>query len=1128
MGVIPHRGLLLFGALLVFSTPYVPPGLAHAAQQIHHAMQVSVTPTAHVVRVEDTVTFPKHMIGGAERTFTFILHAGLNLSTPTRGATIVQQPGPQAAIFLNSYTLTLPADAQMILLHYEGEIYHPLVSEGEEYARSFTETPGLISAEGVYLAGSTAWYPQFGDHLMSFTMDVELPAGWSAVSQGKRTRRTEHDDTAHIRWESPEPQDEIFLIAGIFTEYSAPAGSVEVMAFLKTPDEALANTYLTTTTQYLEMYSNLLGPYLYSKFALVENFWETGYGMPSFTLLGPKVIRFPFIRHSSYPHEILHNWWGRGVYVDFKSGNWSEGLTAYLADHLIKEQRGTAVEYRRNTLQQYADYVADATDFPLTEFRSRHSAVTQAVGYGKTLMFFHMLRQQLGDDVFVAALRAFYRDNTFRHATYANLKHAFEHASGHDLTTPFTQWVDRPGAPAIHVSHARAERDGATYRLTAILEQTQSGPPYTLNIPIAITRADQKGTYQTTVSMASPQHTLDLQVPFRPVHLHVDPEFDVFRRLDRNETPPALTQAFGASKVLILLPSRAPTLLREGYRELAASWQASQPGAVDIKMDDEVDHFPSDHGVWLFGWDNQFRDHTTTALSDYEVTITNENVHIDSNLLSRDTQSIFLSARRADHPDLPVTWVAAHNVRAMPGLGRKLPHYGKYSYLGFEGDDPTNILKGQWPIVDSPMTIPIHVADGPPTSDPSMQLAPRHALATLPELFSEERMMHTIEWLADDPLQGRGLGTPELDRVTEFLVEAFRKAGLKPGEPNDSYIQTWNANIGTQRDQVAMHNVVGIIPGTKPEFSKQSVVIGAHYDHLGLGWPDVHVGDEGKIHHGADDNASGIAVLLELARILSQQSKPERTIVFIAFTGEEDGLRGSRHYVENARRFPANHVMGMLNLDTVGRLENKKLLVIGTGSAREWGHVFMGAGYVTGVRVESVATDFGSSDQQSFLDAGIPAVQFFTGPHLDYHRPTDTIDKIDSSGLVSVAKVAKEAIEYLSSRPDTLTSTLRVTDSHASGGTTPTRSERRVHLGTIPDFTYQDTGVRITGTTPGSPAEKAGLQAEDVIIRLGDTPIDDLRFFSQALATLQPGDTILITVTREGTKHTTQATVVER
>ena len=281
-----------------------------------------------------------------------------------------------------------------------------------------------------------------------------------AVSQGKGTIFNDRNSPVTIRWESPEPQDEIFLIGGRFTEYSNRVGTVDVMAFLRTPDERLANTYLTTTTQYLEMYSALLGPYLYSKFALVENFWETGYGMPSFTLLGPKVLRFPFIRHSSYPHEILHNWWGQGVYVDSQSGNWSEGLTTYLADHLIKEQRGTAADYRRSTLQQYADYVAEANDFPLTDFRSRHSAVTQAVGYGKTLMLFHMLRQQLGDEIFIEGLRTFYRNNTFRRATYNDLRQAFEQTSKQDLSAEFAQWVTRAGAPAIRISNARAETEG--------------------------------------------------------------------------------------------------------------------------------------------------------------------------------------------------------------------------------------------------------------------------------------------------------------------------------------------------------------------------------------------------------------------------------------------------------------------------------------------------------------------------------------------------------------------------------------------------------------------------------------------------------------------------------------------
>ena len=176
-----------------------------------------------------------------------------------------------------------------------------------------------------------------------------------------------------------------------------------------------------------------LGPYPYSKFALVENFWETGYGMPSFTLLGEQVIRFPFILHSSYPHELLHNWWGNGVFVDFAGGNWCEGLTAYLADHLIAEQRGQGADHRRAILQRVTDYVTPENDFPLSRFQSRHDAVTEAVGYGKTAMMFNMLREKVGDAQFIKALQAFYRDNRFREASFDDIRKSFEAVSGLDL-----------------------------------------------------------------------------------------------------------------------------------------------------------------------------------------------------------------------------------------------------------------------------------------------------------------------------------------------------------------------------------------------------------------------------------------------------------------------------------------------------------------------------------------------------------------------------------------------------------------------------------------------------------------------------------------------------------------------
>jgi aminopeptidase N len=193
---------------------------------------------------------------------------------------------------------------------------------------------------------------------------VELPPDWDVVSQGERTEHLKKGYRTIVRWESPEPQDEIFLVAARFTEYTRRIGQVSAMAFLRAPDEGLANKYLEATTRYIAMYEKLIGPYPYKKFALVENFWETGFGMPSFTLLGTTVIRLPFIINSSYPHEILHNWWGNSVFPASEKGNWSEGLTAYLSDHLIRSSR-SAAEYRQTTLQKYADYVI-GKKFPLT------------------------------------------------------------------------------------------------------------------------------------------------------------------------------------------------------------------------------------------------------------------------------------------------------------------------------------------------------------------------------------------------------------------------------------------------------------------------------------------------------------------------------------------------------------------------------------------------------------------------------------------------------------------------------------------------------------------------------------------------------------------------------------------
>jgi hypothetical protein len=1110
--------------LLIFALPLV----SSAQPLLQHHLQVVLQPDTQHLQVTDTLTLPA-TIGPF---WSFFLHDGWSLTSSTPGVRILRQSPastPSAAVPLAAYEVTLPPSTRTVVLHYAGHLPQALPPPGTEYARSFTDTPGILTTAGAYLQAATFWYPHDQETLLTFTLEVQLPPGWEAISQGQRTRHDTLPTATQVRWESPEPQEQIYLVAGPLTEYRQRSGSVDAMVFLRTPEPALAQPYLEATAQYIAMYSSLIAPYPYVKFALVENFWESGYGMPSFTLLGSTVIRLPFIVHSSYPHEILHNWWGNGVFVDDTGGNWCEGLTAYLADHLLQEQRGSAADYRRTALQKYTDYVTAQQDFPLTAFRARHNAVTEAIGYSKALMFFHMLRQELGDATFIRGLQTFYQTHRFRRAGYDDLLQAFTQAAGRNLQARFAPWLNRSGAPELRLQTAAVRADGDAYLLTAVVEQVQSGAAYALQLPVAVTLEQQGRAYETTVPMSDARLELTLRLPARPLCLDIDPQFDVLRRLHWQELPPALTQMFGARQALILLPTAAPEALRQAYQQLAQHWQQAYAPAIEVRWDNELTTLPDDRALWLWGWENRWSTVLPPALADYQVTLDANSVRLGEVTLQRAAHTVVLTARHPDNPQHTLAWVATSSPAAVPGLGRKLPHYGKYSYLGFRGDEPVNVAKGQWPVLQSPLSLALPPADEPPTQRATPAVRP--PLATLPVAFSAGRMLQVIHTLASSTMQGRGFGTPELEQAADFIAAQFRDAGLQPGgSAPESYFQTWVARGGDPEREARLKNVIGILPGRKPEWAGQSVILGAHYDHLGLGWPDVHHGERGMVHPGADDNASGVAILLELARVLGKTWQPERSIVFIAFSGEEAGRLGSQYYVTHAARFPVVQSMAMLNLDTVGRLGAHTLQVLGTASAREWPHIFHGVSYVTGTPVESVAHDWGGSDQRSFIDAGVPAVQFFSGAHADYHRPTDTSDKIDPEGLVKIAAVIRETVVYLAGRAEPLTATIGGQSEARSVSTSgaAVATGRRVSLGTIPDFAYTGQGYRISAVTPASPAAQAGLQAGDIIVQLGSTPIVDLPSFTSILRTLIPGEAVTLIIQRGAAKHTVQIQLAPR
>jgi hypothetical protein len=1073
---------------------------------VGHRLHVRLEPPAGSIEVQATVRLPE---GAAAAGTRFELHEGLSILAATPPVEVIGEPEGH----LRSYRLMEEAPEGVVELHYAGLVSHDLGDQREEYTRGFRETVGSVGPEGVYLDGGTRWVPRFGDHLVTFDLQVEAPPGWHVISQGSGSSG---NGDGQARWASEDPLEQVYLVGGPLVRWTDSAGAVETLVYLHEEDQALATKYLDTTARYLEMYRGLLGPYPYDKFALVENFWETGYGMPSFTLLGPEVIRFPFILHSSYPHEILHNWWGNSVFVDAERGNWCEGLTAYMADHLVQEQRGLAAAYRRDTLKKYRDHVREARDFPLVEFRSRHSAATEAVGYGKSLMLFHMLRRELGDEAFVQGLADFYRSRRGQRASFDDLRTAFEGRSGEDLTGRFRQWTERTGAPELALVEASAhpEPKGDGWHVLVRVAQRQAGEPYDLEVPVVITT--EGGVVERTLAMegaaaAAREYRLDA----RPVAVAVDPAFDLFRLLHPLETPPSLSQVFGAPRVLALLPSAASEEELARYRGLVSAW-GTPDHEVMIRRDDEIAELPEGTAVWVLGARNRFADRFEGWRPEALAVLGGEERLLqDSGALAE--HSLVVVRRHPRDDEAAVAWLVCGRPAAADGLVRKLPHYGKYSFLAFEGDEPTNVLKGQWGAGDSPLVASLMEGVAP---EPRLQ--DRRALAELPPAFSRRALAEHVEWLAAPERDGRVPGSAGLVASADYIAARFEAAGLEPAGDGGGWFQSFELEEGPDGTPVQVKNVVGRLPGSEPGWKGQSVVLSAHYDHLGRGWPEVRESERGKLHRGADDNASGVAVMIELARALASEGGGRRDLLVVAFTAEECGLRGSRHFVAHPPS-PLEGMWGVLNLDAVGGLGDAPLSIHGTGTTYEWPHVFRGCGFVTGVPSRNISGDAQGSDQWSFIEAGVPGVQITTGAGPHYHRSSDIPETVDLAGLVKVATFVKEAVVYLLDREEPLQVTLEGTRQEQR-----TTGPRRVSFGSIPEYGYQGGGMRLEGVSEGSPAERAGLRAGDVLIGIDEIEIEDTRGFAEVLGTLKEGQTVTAVVLRDGEELRFRVTLVAR
>lgn len=625
---------------------------AHAL--VHHDLSVQIVPALKSLTVIDEIS-------GSNIPQEFTLQKDLQVSVLTRGVELLRKDTPPTETF-QTYEIRSSSPPQEIRLQYSGVISDPVVED---------QSTGLIAPEGAVLMGSSYWVPQF-DSLANYEIKtLSLPVNWKLASPARQLL----------------PQSELFLVAGPFTEYDK-SGPVPLKVFLRSADAGLAQKYLDLLPGYADHYSQLIAPYPYESFAVVENFWETGYGMPAFTLLGPTVVRLPYILNSSLPHELLHDWWGNSVYVDYARGNWSEGLTTYMGDHWQQEVAGTDSEYRRNTLMSYQDYARSQSDFPLRQFKGRHSLTTQAVGYGKGLFFFHMLRLKLGDATFFRSLQNFYKTYVTQTVSFEELQKALESTSGQSLGTFFSQWLDRRGAPPVVL--AKAELHNSPQGLQVNLQLAQGSPSYELLIPIRWTFANGEVRSQN-LNLKESSQNFSFIFAKAPVQVEIDPRFDVFRDLDPRERPLVLSNFFGDDSLRIISAASGTST-----QAFAQAWQDGLQRPVPIAGVDELAHLPEQGSLVLLGEHPAFETLMSQMLKSQSFQIVGPQMLLFGKTYSRaDNASVIVASRGK----LQVLWV--RSPWRVEDLAPRLLHYGKFGVLVFTKE--ANVLKANWPLKESPM-----------------------------------------------------------------------------------------------------------------------------------------------------------------------------------------------------------------------------------------------------------------------------------------------------------------------------------------------------------------------------------------------------------------------------------------
>jgi hypothetical protein len=944
---------------------------------LFHNLKVELDPANRTIDAVDTVTLKQPM-----EEIEFTLNKNLELKSIKSGGKDLRN---QISENGNRKIIKVYGEGKTkIDFSYSGIIYDEIMkAKGLTFLRGDT-TSGLISKEGVFLSSDSGWYPDIEGFLSVFDIDVIIKDGLKVITQGDLLKREYKDQYEYTEWRGSVPVDGLVLVASRYEIKTEEINGIKYSTYLSKENSHLSDIFIKGSQRYIEFYSKILGKYPYKHWSIVENFFSSGYGMPGFTLLDPLVIKQGerILKPGYIDHEIVHSWFGNFVYPDYSSGNWAEAITTYLTNYYYKESvlgEEEARRHRINTIEKYSIKIAPEREYPLRRFVSKKEDFENEIGYGKGSMVFHEMRRLIGDERFFNTLKSIVNRYGGKRASWDDLRSEFERVHGKDLSSFFNQWLERVQGPKLKLEDVTLEVKDKGYLIKGVI--LQEGDLYRLDLPVAIfTEAGVELFYLETKEK---KKKFSFTVSGKPQTIEIDPDYHIFRMISQKDLHPCLNLFLERGNKYYLIAGEDRE--KQQLISLAERLKGEKGGEIISHpplppLYPPLVHPPSIPplargetwgvgSIFILG-----RPDINIPLK--SLVIGDRHFIFRGKIYDRPSQAILYSLRNPYNEEEIITIYFGNSPEATI-RARYLPYYGNDTYVIFDNGQPVERGYLERDRTDTKFTFGV---------------------------LDKKSIERHVRFLASEKMKGRLPGTTEDKKVREYLSDRLREYGFKV------YEQRFGIGSGDVKEKklkapvnfpVETGNVIGVIEG------ERYIILSAHHDHHGID-------KGGNIYYGADDNASGVSAVLEIAKELSRHRFMKGIIVI--FPGAEEwGLLGSRFYVRNPV-VPVDKVIAALNIDSIGRGDDS-LYIVGSSIYPELAGIsrkyIVKKGLLEGKDIDRYAFKEGS-DHYSFHETGIPSIDFFSSDYKMIDMPGDDPDKIDFDKVKRIGEVVYQtAFELL-------------------------------------------------------------------------------------------------------------------